>query len=303
MASAANQNKCPQNQWVAILPAAIANTNGSKNRIITLRHPRFDIGCQFLLCQESHSLFEIMEFKEEPRSWFVNNTVQQNGALLISTPVDPIFMILPYLAKVKDKFIPMDQILMDDKFPSCSRLYDCVSANDLAKVCECKGSEDLFAYRLSTDKLIGWIQRKIERVADDLRHLGVYAGTGSQSETFTRSSKDSSTSKDDYIKYTFGLISDYLSKDICALVEKKMNITSQKIEMPPSKKLKQETKSQGPTDDYTKFNPPSTLAAQVQSSHDDKARKLTSSERKLKKVDKTNIKSISSYFFRDKKAS
>lgn len=62
-----------------------------------------DVGCQFLLCEQSHTLFEIMEFKEEPRSWFIDNTVQQDGTLLISTPVDPIFMILPYLARARSK--------------------------------------------------------------------------------------------------------------------------------------------------------------------------------------------------------
>ena len=37
------------------------------------------------------------------RSWFLDDTVQSDGALFLTTKVDPLFLILPYIAKVSSK--------------------------------------------------------------------------------------------------------------------------------------------------------------------------------------------------------
>lgn len=34
------------------------------------------------------------------RSWFIEDTVKSEGKMYLSTPIDPIFLVLPYLRKV-----------------------------------------------------------------------------------------------------------------------------------------------------------------------------------------------------------
>lgn len=43
-------------------------------------------------------------FDENKRSWFIDDNVKSDGKLHLSTPIDPIFLVLPYLRKVIIKF-------------------------------------------------------------------------------------------------------------------------------------------------------------------------------------------------------
>ncbi len=48
-----------------------------------------------MLCNEQ--LLEIQRASDDPSSWFVDNTVQQDGSIYFTTPVDPLFIFLPLL--------------------------------------------------------------------------------------------------------------------------------------------------------------------------------------------------------------
>lgn len=50
---------------------------------------------------------------------------------------------------------------MDDNYPAVSNLSMCVSSDTLSNVCDCKGDDDLQAYRLNEDKLIAWLKTKV----------------------------------------------------------------------------------------------------------------------------------------------
>ena len=39
--------------------------------------PSSDEGVQFLLSSDEKSICEVMKFQEEPRSWFIDDTVQE----------------------------------------------------------------------------------------------------------------------------------------------------------------------------------------------------------------------------------
>lgn len=49
---------------------------------------------------ESHNncLTNVLKFYF--RSWFIEDTVKSEGKMYLSTPIDPIFLVLPYLRKV-----------------------------------------------------------------------------------------------------------------------------------------------------------------------------------------------------------
>lgn len=43
---------------------------------------------------------EVLAFDENRRSWFIDDNVKSDGKMHLSTPIDPIFLVLPYLRKV-----------------------------------------------------------------------------------------------------------------------------------------------------------------------------------------------------------
>ncbi|OXB77213.1 UNVERIFIED_CONTAM: hypothetical protein H355_012580 [Colinus virginianus] len=53
----------------------------------------------YLFNSGAQQLFEVKAFHEEYHSWFIGETVQQDGRLLFVTPMDPLFLILYYLIK------------------------------------------------------------------------------------------------------------------------------------------------------------------------------------------------------------
>ena len=59
------------------------------------------------------------------------------------------------------QFRTLDQILMDDSYPSIQRVSLCVSAEDMTNVCDMKGDDDLQVFRINEEKLLAWLQRKV----------------------------------------------------------------------------------------------------------------------------------------------
>lgn len=47
---------------------------------------------------------EVLIFDEKKKSWFIDDNVKSDGKLHLSTPIDPIFLALPYLRKVIVEF-------------------------------------------------------------------------------------------------------------------------------------------------------------------------------------------------------
>ena len=55
-----------------------------------------------MLCINKIYLCEYYQISQS-RSWFVNDSVVSKGMLSICTQIDPLFLILPFLMKVKNE--------------------------------------------------------------------------------------------------------------------------------------------------------------------------------------------------------
>ncbi|KAK4832926.1 hypothetical protein QYF61_026569 [Mycteria americana] len=89
-------------QWVLIAPEAATDppkTPDSEPLFTKLRNPSTGEATLYLFNSGAQQLFEVKAFHEEYRSWFIGQTVQQDGRLLFVTPMDPLFLILYYLIK------------------------------------------------------------------------------------------------------------------------------------------------------------------------------------------------------------
>ncbi|XP_071442508.1 ribonuclease H2 subunit B [Hetaerina americana] len=228
------------NTWVFLLKGeAIDNSDGAgqggaATDVVQLRHPQTGTGASFLFSPGDGIVQEVLTFSENKRSWFIEDSVKSEGKMHLSTPIDPIFLVLPYLRKMS-QCVPLDQILKDDEFPETARLFHSLGFKHLNQVADRKGDEELNAYKYNEEKTLTWLQRKTERVAEILRQKGVHVGGGAVSSTFLKTAKQQQTDSDSneaYLKYAHGIVSEYLSDDLSAKLLKYMGLSSPGVQVP-----------------------------------------------------------------------
>uniref|UniRef100_A0A8C5N490 Ribonuclease H2 subunit B n=1 Tax=Gouania willdenowi TaxID=441366 RepID=A0A8C5N490_GOUWI len=239
-------------------------------------------------------LYEVKAFEEDFHSWFIGQTVQRDGRLVFITPMDPLFLIVPCLSKSAKEgtFQPLDQVVMDEEFSACSRLLKCKSAlASLHHIAEEKEVETLKFYRFSQDKTIDWLKKKVERTVTVLKKREICVGEGVKSTTYVRVKPAADHQEEDYLRYAHGLISEYISQDLSTALLKHLGLPqlmSPKETEPPAKKRKISEQPVEAVEDYTKFNGADFSRKPL--------KKMTAAQKTLAKVDKTGMKSMSSFF-------
>ncbi|PVD18930.1 hypothetical protein C0Q70_21489 [Pomacea canaliculata] len=293
----------PQNQWVMITEEKIFDNYGNDMDNISmhkLRHPKTDKATFYLISNGGQQISEIMKFESSCGSWLIGDSVQKDGSILMTTPVDPLFLVLPYLinAAKSGKYMTVDQIVHDEEFPDVSNLLACLDFDSLDYVADMKGAGDFKAYRYNSEKTLSWLRLKTDNVLEALRSSGVDMNeSGAQSALFIRSKKTSSGDENGYLKYACGLVSDYIPLELVTSLKDYLGITEAVEDRspvePPNKKVKL-SENQGtvtPTEDYSRFfgqdSKKQTSAA---------GGRQTAAQKKLSKVDVRGMKSISSFF-------
>ncbi|KAM8748818.1 ribonuclease H2 subunit B isoform 1-T1 [Acanthopagrus schlegelii] len=282
--------------WVVI--AADSAIDTQKHDIdpafVRLRNPSTDAASLYMLNSGDVQLFEVKAFEEDFHSWFIGQTVQRDGRLLFVTPMDPLYLMLPYLIKSgkEGKFQPVDQVVMDEEFPACSRLLSCTrSLASLHHIAEEKEVGSLKFHRYSQEKTMNWLKKKVERTVVALKKRNISVGEGVKSTTYIRVKSEADCPEEDYLRYAHGLISEYISEDLSKALLKHLQLpelTSPKETEPPSKKRKLSDSPVEAGEDYTKFNSADFVRKPP--------KKMTAAQKSLAKVDKTGMKTMSSFF-------
>ncbi|XP_071003395.1 ribonuclease H2 subunit B-like isoform X2 [Oncorhynchus clarkii lewisi] len=261
----------PNDRWVVVAADSAVETpkkDNSDPTFIRLRNPSTDAASLYLLGSGDVQLYEVKAFNEDFHSWFIGQTVQRDGRLLYVTPMDPLYLLLPYLIKAGEegKFQPVDQVVMDEDFPACTRLLSCTrSQASLHHVAEEKEVGSQTFQRYSQERTMEWLKKKAERTVKTLRKSNISVGEGVKSTTYVRVKQESETQEEDYLRYAHGLISEYISEDLSKALLKHLQLpelSSPKEVEPPSK-------------------PP---------------KKMSAAQKTLAKVDKTGMKSMSAFF-------
>ncbi|XP_034550638.1 ribonuclease H2 subunit B [Notolabrus celidotus] len=296
---AAKKKRAPSaenDSWVVIAADSATDTqkHDSDPAFVRLRNPSTDAASLFMLGSGDVQLYEVKAFEEDFHSWFVGQTVQRDGRLLFVTAMDPLFLILPYLIKSgkEGKFQPVDQVVMDEEFPACSRLLSCTrSLASLHHIADEKEVGKLKFHRYSGEKTMSWLKKKVERTVAALKKRHISVGEGVKSSTYVRVKSESDHNEEDYLRYAHGLISEYISEDLSKALLKHLQLpelTSPKETEPPSKKRKLSDKPVEAGEDYTKFNSSDFIRKPP--------KKMTTAQKSLAKVDKTGMKPMSSFF-------
>ncbi|TRY97089.1 hypothetical protein DNTS_027279 [Danionella cerebrum] len=282
--------------WVVIAPDTALDSGRSDDSdpcFVKLKNPATGSSSMYLFGSGDLSVHEVKAFSDDYRSWFIGQAAQRDGRLLYVTPIDPLFLLLPYIRSVaiEGKFQQVNQMVMDEEFPGCSRLLQCKQGLDcLYHVTDEKDVGGKKFHRFNNEKTLEWLQKKVQITVNTLKKNNISVGRGVKSSMYVRVKQEDAT-EEDYLYYAHGLISEYISDDLSKDLLKHLQlpeISSPKETEPPSKKRKLSDKPVEPGDDYSKFNsadfsrkPP---------------KKMTAAQKNLAKTDKTGMKSLASFF-------
>ncbi|XP_066588481.1 ribonuclease H2 subunit B isoform X2 [Prorops nasuta] len=217
----ANSNPA-NNTWVFLMKDGLESTDGTLPEIVKLRHPASNLPAMFVFSPKDLTVQEVITFDENKRSWFIDENVKSDGKMHLSTPIDPIFLILPYLRKT-NQAQPLEQCLRDEDYPETTRLARCQNVK-LSLVADRKGDESLQAFKFNEDKTLAWLQKKVERVAEVLKQKGLHVSQGAVSASYVKSSKYDPGTDLEYLKYAHGIVSEYLTEDLSKKLAQHLNI-------------------------------------------------------------------------------
>lgn len=104
-------------------------------QIVSLRNPCTEAPSRYLYAKHLNRIYEILNFAEEPRSWFIDDMACADGSLFLTTALDPLFFSIYYLRlNASERCVPFDQAVIDDKFPNTNLLPDLISEEQLSMV-------------------------------------------------------------------------------------------------------------------------------------------------------------------------
>ncbi|XP_070495526.1 ribonuclease H2 subunit B [Chironomus tepperi] len=188
-----------------------------------------------MFLRSSNDIYELLQFNEKNRCFFVDNTVCSNGKIYLTTRIDPLFIFIQYIeAHCKSRAQPLDQILEKDAII----FLDVLKMDQMRLVADQKGPDDLKAFIFNEEKTIKWLKIKFKRIQESLKRQNIIKA-GSASMNFVQSTLDcDKTENEDEVESTaLGIISEYISLD---LYEKLGNIfgISEKSKEPITQKRK-----------------------------------------------------------------
>ncbi|XP_041974445.1 ribonuclease H2 subunit B [Aricia agestis] len=282
-------NKHITSSWVLMVKDELCkNENFS---IITLPHPSHGGPSKFCVDTSNKKMYEVVTYSEPYRSWFIGESVKSNGDLLMVTPFNAVFLILPRLREqCKSRAIPLEDLLSEKGF---TKILDLIRLDDVADV---KEVGDIKAFKYNEKKAIDWLEKRVRRLANVLKEKNIHVTSGAASATFV-SSSISDIDPELYLKYAFGIVSEYLDDYFSGQLEKHFNFPADTIETVGnkrkteendngvSKKLKYENNGEEENINFINIKSPETKAV----------KSLTAKEKARQKA-ASGSKTISSFF-------
>ncbi|CAL5222476.1 g4847 [Coccomyxa viridis] len=182
--------------------AATRDPSAWQSKALKLSHPKTGEPAEYLLI-DGH-LQEVNWYKERYRSWFIGDSVLEDGSMYLCTPVDPLFLALPLMESNRMQadgeqgvFCEADQLLQTDADDAHAQLAELLNGS-FACLCDMKAAGTDRYYRLSNEKVLAWLRCKVKVLRNALVDSSAsFAGLGSDSLTV----------------YAVGLLGEYLSEE------------------------------------------------------------------------------------------
>lgn len=173
-----------------------------------------------ILKSKDGSLYELLEFKENFRSWFLNEFVISNGKIYIATKIDPLFIFLQYIEEhCKTRAQPLSQI------DSLEFFIDSFKVEQMRLVADQKGPDDMKAFIWNETKTYKWLKKKFVLVKDSLKAQNIIT-SGASSMNFVKSSTEVSVDEDTIDEAALGIISEYISLEMKEKLDQSLGISA-----------------------------------------------------------------------------
>ncbi|KFB46381.1 AGAP008161-PA-like protein [Anopheles sinensis] len=208
------------NKFFFVFKDALIDNGDASLNILTLRNPATKNPSKYLLrrsdSKETQSvLYEVNCFNEQHRSWFINETVCSNGKIFIPTPIDPLFLALPYLEEhCSEKAVPLEQVFVDEKFPlTTSVLEDVLESSRISLIADEKRAGDIVAYKYNETKALAWLVAKCQRLS---KVVGKQDGPAARSMNLIKEEKENELEENASValQTAYGIVSDYVSLEV-----------------------------------------------------------------------------------------
>jgi len=240
-----------QSQCVMIAPDILCKNQSFS--VVKLCNPQTLCGSLYAFAPKDSEVFEINQFTDEKRSWFLDNSVQSDGTLFLTTKVDPLFLILPCMVKAKHTS-PLDQILIDEEYPETRRLESCLKKDSLENIADKKTAGSFEVWKFNENKTVEWLEKKVVKLSNHLREKKVNVQQSSISSNYVKSS-NAEVPESSFLRYAHGMISEYLSEELSIVLEKHLKLpalarnSNEENKEPPAKRQKMNSE---PLEDYSK---------------------------------------------------
>ncbi|VDO32847.1 unnamed protein product [Haemonchus placei] len=156
-------------------------------------------------------IFKVVTVGDGFRSWFYGDSVVSDGLIRLFSPVHPLFLALPYFLNTKVRFV-LEEIVSDPECPSITALLKNEQfLKNIDKICDSKEVCDAKVFRFNENLTLEWIAGRFRRLRDALMEQGdLHKSILSNSDVLDR--------------YSFGLLSDYMSPDLTVLAKAHLSI-------------------------------------------------------------------------------
>lgn len=149
------------------------------NKLVLVKLPRPKDGSpQDYFCDEENlTLYEVIQYKDQFRSWFIDNSLCKDGHFNMLTKIDPLYIFLAQLMKqAKEQYRPLNDICQE--FTSSSeQAGNGMSRLDFAlnpyinwkSICDTKELDGELFVRFSESNTLEWLVKKHKRVMETLK--------------------------------------------------------------------------------------------------------------------------------------
>uniref|UniRef100_A0A7I4YJP5 RNase_H2-Ydr279 domain-containing protein n=1 Tax=Haemonchus contortus TaxID=6289 RepID=A0A7I4YJP5_HAECO len=182
----------------------------TNSHLYLIRHPKNRTPCLYRVNEKYCE--EVVTVGDGFRSWFYGDSVVSDGLIRLFSPVHPLFLALPYFFDTKDVFKELEEIVCDPECPSITTLLKNEQfLKNIDKICDSKEVCDTKVFRFNENLTLEWIAGRFRRLRDALLEQGdLHKSILSNSDVLDR--------------YSFGLLSDYMSPDLTVLAKAHLSI-------------------------------------------------------------------------------
>eukprot|EP01095_Lingulamoeba_sp_RSL-Kostka_P013153 TRINITY_DN537_c0_g2_i1.p1 TRINITY_DN537_c0_g2~~TRINITY_DN537_c0_g2_i1.p1 ORF type:complete len:357 (+),score=96.77 TRINITY_DN537_c0_g2_i1:162-1232(+) len=276
--------------------------NKEEATIISLKHPNKSNDQQYIMVKKKPDftggrLLEINQLLIDGlySSWFIDQTIQQDGSLYICTPIDPLYFLLPFFEEHIDKYFKNVKTLLMESQDGYEQFLHILPDITIDLICDQRELDNEIFYRLNKDKVLDWLCCRIYQLKEYFMKNQHYLSNQAKAATFV-TKKQKEISEDDLIKRCIGFLSEYINDEWFNKLSDHFNIG--KVDKTQSLKLRKA---------LMKANDPIRFMKQRKANNSEdeikpaKKKPKTFAQKRLDRIDKTGMKSLTSFFQKKKK--